>query len=277
MPDRYLNVIEEMLESAVLEETIPEGLRASMRYSLLSGGKRLRPCLCLACCEMLGGDIGRALPLACGIEMIHTYSLVHDDLPCMDNDDVRRGKPSNHKVFGEAGAMLAGDALLTHAFEWMLAHAPQNDADLRGYMRAVLAIARGAGASGMVAGQRLELSGALENASVTLDEVHRLKTGALIRAAALSGGFAASADDAALRALEAFAEHFGALFQITDDILDAEKEKDDGKNYVTLFGMEQAHTVAHFHARKACDAILSYGENAAYLLAMVENTLSRAD
>jgi geranylgeranyl diphosphate synthase type II len=277
MPDRYLNLIEEMLESAVSQETIPEGLRASMRYSLLSGGKRLRPCFCLACCEMLGGDIGRALPLACGIEMIHTYSLVHDDLPCMDNDDVRRGKPSNHKVFGEAGAMLAGDALLTHAFEWMLARAPKNDADLRGYMRAVLTIARGAGASGMVAGQSLELSGALERGSVALDEVHRLKTGALIRAAALSGGLAAGADDAALRALEAFAEHFGALFQITDDILDAEKEMDDGKNYVTLFGMEQACTVAYFHARKARDAILPYGENAAYLLMMVENTLSRAD
>ena len=277
MPDRYPNMIENMLETAVSNETIPDGLRASMRYSLLSGGKRLRPRLCLACCEMLGGDIGQALPLACGLEMIHAYSLVHDDLPCMDNDDVRRGKPSNHKVFGEAGAVLAGDALLTHAFEWMLAHAPQDGAGLRGYVRAVLAIAKGAGASGMVAGQSLELTGALENASARLEEVHKRKTGALIRAAALSGGLAAEADEAALRALEAFSAHFGALFQITDDILDAEKEKEDDKNYVTLLGAEQAHKVARLHAQEACDAILPYGEHAAYLLVLIEQTFNRAE
>lgn len=277
MPDRYLKVIEEMLECALTDEAIPKILRESMAYSLLSGGKRLRPFICLACCEMLGGTVADALPIACGIEMIHTYSLVHDDLPCMDDDDYRRGKPASHKVYGEAGAVLAGDALLTHAFEWMLTRAPKNGDRLHHYVNAMRAVAAGAGASGMVAGQSLELSGDLEGGSVSLDVVHRLKTGALIKAAALSGGYAAGADDAALYAIEAFAEHYGALFQITDDILDAEKEKENKKNYVSLFGIGKAREAAQSHAAAARDSILSFGEKAAYLLTLIENTLNRAD
>ncbi len=277
MSDGYLPLIERMLETSVADESIPQALRASMAYSLLSGGKRLRPRICLACCELLGGRAKDALPLACGIEMIHAYSLVHDDLPCMDDDDFRRGKPASHKVYGEAGAVLAGDALLTHAFEWMLSHAPEDAAGARTYLSAVLAVARGAGAAGMVAGQSLELSGALNEARVSLEEVQRLKTGALIKAAALSGGIAAGGGGNQLRLIEAFAEQYGALFQLTDDLIDAEQESGDVKNAASAYGLAEARRLAAYHAREAHGALTPFGERAAYLIALVEGTLGRAD
>ena len=276
MDERYLPLIEAMLARAVAEEGISAALRSSMEYSLLGGGKRLRPCICLACCEMLGGSVDAALPLACGVEMIHAYSLVHDDLPCMDDDDFRRGKPASHKVYGEAGAVLAGDALLTHAFTWMLAHAPEDVLKLSGYVEAVRTIADGAGARGMVGGQSLELSGALENGSARLEEVHRFKTGALIRAAACAGALAAGAADEAFRAVEAFSSHYGALFQLADDILDADEEKGSPKNYAAVYGIGKAHEAAKAHADAAREALRPFGEKAAYLLRLTDEALMRA-
>lgn len=276
MLDAYLPVIEEALARAVSDARIPEGLRESMAYSLLSGGKRLRAALCLACCALTGGDAAAALPIACGVEMIHAYSLVHDDLPCMDDDDMRRGKPASHKVYGEAGAVLAGDALLSHAFEWMLANAPGEPRALSRYVRAMHAVAQGAGAWGMVAGQSLELSGALSKGTVSLEDVHSRKTGALIRAAARAGGCVAGAQEIALRAVEAFAAHYGALFQITDDMLDAPNEAGDARNYVCAYGMRGAQEAAAAHAREALAALAPFGESAGELLALVEETLHRA-
>lgn len=276
MPDRYLPLIEEMLEHAITDEKIPRTLRESMAYSLLSGGKRLRPRICMACCDMLGGDITQALPVACGLEMIHAYSLIHDDLPCMDNDDYRRGKPSNHKIYGEAGATLAGDALLSFAFEWMLSHTPDETGRLKNYISAVQAVAAGAGAAGMVAGQSLELSGALENGSANIEKIQMLKTGALIRAAALAGGQVARADKKKMHVLEEFAVHYGALFQITDDLIDFDHERDDEKNYAAVYGLTKAHEAAYVHADESRKALLHFGENAAYLTDLVGKTLSRA-
>ena len=153
--DRYRASVEAALKRHFSNHEIPDLLLEAMKYSVDAGGKRLRPCMLLACCDMLGGDMALAMPLACGIEMIHTYSLIHDDLPCMDNDDFRRGKPSNHKVFGEGQAVLAGDGLLSYAFEIMLAGIPKTACE--GYLQALRAIAKGAGVTGMVAGQSADL------------------------------------------------------------------------------------------------------------------------
>ncbi len=273
----YLPLIEAMLKEAVADTRIPKTLRESMAYSLLSGGKRLRPSICLTCCALVGGAVEQALPLACGVEMIHAYSLVHDDLPCMDNDDLRRGKPTNHKIFGEAGAVLAGDALLSHAFEWMLSHAPEEPRALNCYVRAMRAVAAGAGAMGMVAGQSLELSGALDAGEVSLVEVHRLKTGALMRAAALAGGLAAGANDKELQALEAFAVHYGALFQITDDMLDASSEAQEGRNYVWAYGQAKAREMADAHAHRAAEALSTFGRHADVLKTLIARTRERAN
>ncbi len=277
MAEVYIALIEEALAKAIAGEDIPEGLRESMAYSLLAGGKRLRPRMCLACCAMLKGSVEDALPLACGIEMIHAYSLIHDDLPCMDDDDFRRGKPSSHKVFGEAGAVLAGDALMSHAFEWMLTHAPDEPDKLYNYVLAMRAIVEGAGARGMVAGQSLELSGALERGEVSIEEVHRRKTGALICAAALAGGHAAGGSGNELRALAAFAQAYGALFQIADDISDSRAETGDGKNYVCVHGIDAARALAHEMAEEASEALAPFGMRAQYLLDMVGATLRGAD
>lgn len=203
--------------------SVPPRLKEAVRYSLLLGGKRLRPILTLASAEMAGGNRAAAIPAACALEMIHTYSLIHDDLPAMDNDDLRRGKPTCHVRFGEATAILAGDALLTEAFA---AVARTTDASLRAPMTAVLAEA--AGVFGMIGGQTDDVIGeknlsggsAFEDRLTLLRSIHRRKTGALIAAAFRLGGLAASAGEEQLRALEACGEAFGLAFQITDDLLD---------------------------------------------------------
>ena len=202
---------------------VPPRLKEAVRYSLLLGGKRLRPILTLASAEMAGGNRAEAIPAACALEMIHTYSLIHDDLPAMDNDDLRRGKPTCHVRFGEATAILAGDALLTEAFA---AVARTTDVSLRAPMTAVLAEA--AGVFGMIGGQTDDVIGeknlsggsAFEDRLTLLRSIHRRKTGALITAAFRLGGLAASAGEEQLLALETCGEAFGLAFQITDDLLD---------------------------------------------------------
>ncbi|SEN22405.1 polyprenyl synthetase family protein [Lihuaxuella thermophila] len=200
---------------------IPEILLESMRYSLLAGGKRLRPVLVLATAEACGGDAEKALPFACALEMIHTYSLIHDDLPCMDNDDFRRGKPTNHKVFGDAQAILAGDALLTEAFGLMAAGAKQAGLSAGTALTIIEEASRCAGAKGMVGGQVSDLLS--ENRTITLEElesIHRRKTGDLIAFAVRTGARLAGASDGLLSALTRFAYGLGLAFQIQDDILD---------------------------------------------------------
>ena len=255
------------------------------RYSLLAGGKRVRAVLCMAACELLGGRREQAVRFACAVEMLHCYSLIHDDLPCMDNDDFRRGKPSCHKAFGEATALLAGDVLLTEAFE-AAAGAPVS-AEARA--KALAALSHGAGSAGMVLGQELDL--AAEAAAVdeaALRRVHRHKTGALINAAVQMGAAAAGASEEDCRQLERFAFDLGLVFQIVDDVLDvtstaeelgkpigsdAENEK---TTFVTLYGASGAMELARRLNGEACEQLnAAYGANSAFLTALARQLLER--
>lgn len=284
---------QQMTDAALLRymdvPEMPARLRESMLYSLMAGGKRLRPCLALACCEMLSGELQRALPLACALEMIHCYSLIHDDLPCMDNDDYRRGKPTNHRVFGEGHAILAGDGLLSYAFEIMLDAALDFSYD-PGYMAGARSVARGAGVFGMVAGQSADLlheNDPIANAD-TLVYIHTRKTGALIRASLLAGACAAGhLSGREFEAVAEFGEHYGLLFQITDDILDVEGDssvlgKSIGKDaeqhkltYPALYGISVARAMAEETAKTAKASLQPFGEDAAYFLSLVDYTHSR--
>lgn len=221
----------------------------AMKYSLVNGGKRLRPVLCIEFAKACGGDRFDALDFACAVEYIHTYSLIHDDLPCMDDDDMRRGKPSCHKQFGEATALLAGDALLTNAFQ-IVAGA---ELDASKIALACGLLAQNAGVQGMVGGQVIDLKYESETPDLRqLLAVHRLKTGALISAACLLGCIAAGADDKKISAASAFAYDLGVAFQIKDDILDVtgsseelgkpvgSDEENNKTTYVTLRGIENA-------------------------------------
>ena len=246
--EQDLAAIEAFLQTAVPDgDPLYQEVAEAMRYSLLAGGKRIRALFVLECCAALGGRREEALPLAAAIEMVHAYSLIHDDLPCMDDDDLRRGKPSCHKVYGEATALLAGDALLTLAIE-TAAGAPLPE-ELR--LRAVAALARAAGYRGMIGGQVIDL--AYENSPMepeVLATLHRLKTGALLSVSAQLGAIAAGAGEDSQRALGDFAEDVGLAFQIADDILDAVGDEaklgkpigsdaEQGKTtFVTLYGVE---------------------------------------
>lgn len=234
----------------------------AMEYSLLAGGKRLRPILTLECCRLCGGDVERALPLGCAVEMVHTYSLIHDDLPSMDNDDLRRGKPTNHKVFGEATAILAGDGLLTAAFGVIVAARELTEQQR---LEAVRALSEAAGPRGMVGGQILDMDGedrALSRSEI--EELQRLKTGALICCAARLGCIAAGADEQTVKAIEGYAQRLGLAFQVRDDILDVTGSQDDlgkpigsdteqGKTtFVTLLGLEECQRWVEQLSDEAC-------------------------
>lgn len=215
--DREL--VEKALRAIFRDRTPRADLYDAMEYSLMAGGKRIRPILTLECCRLCGGTDSAALSLACALEMVHTYSLIHDDLPCMDDDDLRRGRPTNHKVYGEATALLAGDGLLTAAFETALDAGACLPAER--VVRAVQVLACAAGPAGMVGGQALDLAG--ERRALTEDElyeIHRLKTGALLTAAAELGCIAAGADEESRQAVTQYAAALGLAFQIRDDVLD---------------------------------------------------------
>ena len=225
-----LPAVESALGAYLASADVPPVMRESMSYALLGGGKRVRPCLLLEVNALLGGDEGAAMPFACALEMIHCYSLVHDDLPAMDNDDLRRGRPSCHRAFGEANAILAGDALLTLAFCVL--------AEAKGPDEAGAAIARGA--LDMAAGQSLDLN-AVPADEAALMELHRKKTGALFLAAVRAGACLGGADEIKMAALCRYAEALGLLFQLTDDLLDAEKDAAAGSvSFVTLGGEARA-------------------------------------
>ncbi|MCL2695039.1 MAG: polyprenyl synthetase family protein [Clostridiales bacterium] len=253
---RYRKQIEDALTACMDRPMLLPQLREQMAYSLLGGGKRIRPSLCLAACEMLGGDIKEALPFACALEMIHTYSLIHDDLPAMDNDDERRGKPSSHKRFGEANAILAGDALLTYAF-WILNA-------VRGHEPAKSELSYAALA--MVEGQSLDLADSAADADL-LFEITRKKTGALFTAAVLTGGLVAGCDDDQYQCLNRFGEAFGILFQMADDRQDREQDAAIGKKtLLTCYGKERAQAEMAALSAEAFAALAPFsGQAADYL------------
>lgn len=257
----------------------------AMRYSLLGGGKALRPFLILSVADMLGLDKRQAVPIACALEMVHTYSLIHDDLPAMDNDTLRRGRPTNHIQFDEATAILAGDGLLTQAFE-VLAAAPDLSADSK--VKLIRALAAGAGANGMIGGQMLDLLG--EKTALTRVEIERMqmmKTGALLRYACLASAWAADADPAAEKALTRYADAVGLLFQITDDLLDMTgdgammgktlgKDAAAGKStFVSLMGVDGARQFAADLAVRAKDALTPFGEAAGLLRETIDFIIER--
>jgi len=208
------------------EENIPADIYKAVRYSVFNGGKRIRPILCLAAAEAVGGDLGPAIPVACSLELIHAYSLIHDDLPAMDNDDFRRGKPTCHKVFGEDIAILAGDALLTEAFV-LLSGMEKVRLSAERRLAVIQEIAQAAGICGMVGGQALDvLSGKFTPDENTLREIHRRKTGALIVAAIKSGAIISNAGKDKIQALAEYGINVGLAFQIADDILNVEGDRE---------------------------------------------------
>ncbi len=280
----YREAVEGALAAALDGPGAPEPLLGAMRYSLLSGGKRLRPVLLLAASDMAGGDAKGALPYAAALEMIHTYSLIHDDLPAMDDDDLRRGRPTNHKVFGEGMAVLAGDGLLSLAFETML-----NAAQTPAHIAACRAIARAAGASGMVAGQCVDIT-CETNAMGGENElyyIHLHKTADLFVGAVEAGLLLAGADEALLSAGRRFAEMLGMAFQIRDDLLDIAGEAsllgkatgmDKARGKLTwpgLFGIKAAQSAVREKTDAALSALEPFGDKAAFLLETARRLLKR--
>ncbi|MBI4027206.1 MAG: polyprenyl synthetase family protein [Verrucomicrobia bacterium] len=263
----------------------PTTIHKAMRYSLFAGGKRLRPILCLAAAEACGGSETAALPLACAVECIHTYSLIHDDLPCMDDDDFRRGKPTSHKVFGEGIAVLAGDALLTVAFELVTRckrPSRYSHADLVGE------VARAAGSLYLVAGQVADLEGEGKNLShAQLRYIHERKTSALLTCSIRLGAMSANAAPSWLGALTRFGYNLGMAFQVIDDILDATKtSKELGKTagkdaesgkatYPSILGMERSEKEAARYTRAARDALDLVGHHACRLHQLADYLLKR--
>src|SRR6195256_1535970 len=267
------------------ESTPPTTIHKAMRYSLFAGGKRLRPILCLAAAEACGGKISAALPLARAVECIHTYSLIHDDLPSMDNDDLRRGRPTCHKVFGEAIAILAGDALLTIAFEIATHAKPVRRYALRDVFRE---ISVAAGSRKLIAGQVLDLEA--EGRRITraqLRSIHENKTAALLTASVRLGAMAANANPKQLAAVTAFGRALGLAFQVIDDILDVTQTseklgKSAGKDvaakkatYPAVIGLDKSRTEARRLTAKAHGALESLGENARVLRALADYLLAR--
>lgn len=257
----------------------------AMAYSLMNGGKRVRPTLLFSVLEGYGIDARVGYPCACAIEMIHTYSLIHDDLPAMDDDDYRRGNLTNHKVFGEGIAILAGDALLTNAFEVVLR---QENVPAERLLKVVKEFSEAAGYNGMVGGQVIDLLSENKKVDIeTLRLMHQAKTGALFRAAIRSGAILAGANKEEMIALTEYAENFGLAFQITDDILDVIGEaakigkpvgsdiKNNKSTYVTLYSLEKAKEMANDAVASALDALKIFGREAEFLRHVVRYLITR--
>ncbi len=261
----------------------------AMAYSITAGGKRLRPMLSLAVCDMLGGCTDDALRFGIAAECIHTYSLIHDDLPCMDNDDLRRGMPTCHKKFGEANALLAGDGLLTFAFEHLADFSAYKRVKLEIVLRAVFELSKAAGCDGMIGGQvvDLECEGKTDVSEETLNYLHQRKTGALIRVSVLLGALAADASEDEIKAVTEFAEKLGLAFQIQDDILDCEGEESvlgkpigsDAENekttYVTLLGIDAAREKASALTSEAVKELDAFGDKADFLKELAQRLMGR--
>ena len=254
----------------------------AMEYSLLAGGKRLRPIFTFDFCRMCGGNWQDAAPFAAAVEMIHTYSLIHDDLPSMDNDDYRRGRPTNHKVYGEATAILAGDVLLVYPFEVMA----DGIKDEKG-VRAMKLIAHHAGSEGMMGGQLIDLENEGRDIDLaTVVALNSLKTGALFKAAAVGGAIVGGADEAVIKAFETFAENLGLAFQLVDDLLDNDPSADTGKTkgsdiannkstYLSKYGEEKCRQMVDECTKNAADALKILGDNGTFLVEFVQRVASR--
>jgi geranylgeranyl diphosphate synthase type II len=272
--DALRAAVEPALDRALPPETEwPESIHRAVRYSLFAGGKRIRPVLVLAAGEAVGGVREEVMPLACAVEMIHTYSLIHDDLPAMDDDDLRRGKPTSHRVFGEAVAILAGDALLTRAFH-LLAELP-GDADavrMRRRLEATAILGEAAGTTGLIGGQVVDLeSEGRAVAAEELERLHRAKTGALLEACVRGGAVLGGATDDERRLLDRYASAVGLAFQVVDDILDTTEEaqrlgKTAGKDaaagkatYVSVHGLDRARELAATLRSEALEALEPLG------------------
>ena len=279
--EAYVSLIEPALSKALEGRLAP--LQQSMAYSLLAGGKRLRPVLTLACCDLLGGSVEEAVPFAAAVEMIHAYSLIHDDLPCMDDDDLRRGKPTNHKVFGEAMAVLSGDGLQSLAYETMLSQGYKENA-----WKAAGAVAQGAGRMGMVSGQVRDMQATGQEVSAdTLRRIHAEKTGALILAACLAGAYMAGAKAQEIESITSYAKALGLAFQIADDILDVtstaeelgktpgKDEKEHKTTYVSLYGLERAQQLAEQAAEQAQQALARFGKKTEFLSITAQKAVKR--
>lgn len=279
-----------LVEQALRDELykvppLDEHLAEAMEYSLLAGGKRLRPILLMAAADAVGADGTKFLTSGCAIEMIHTYSLIHDDLPAMDNDDYRRGKLTNHKVYGAGLATLAGDALLTLAFEVMLRQDGVTDAQRISVVREM---STAAGMNGMVGGQAIDLASEGKHIPLALlKKMHMGKTGALFRAAIRSGALLGGADDEKLQALTDYAEKFGLAFQITDDILDVvgdeaaigkpvgSDERNHKSTYVTILSLEKAQALAKETVDAAVSSLSTFGAEADFLRDLVQMLVER--
>jgi geranylgeranyl diphosphate synthase type II len=283
-------LVEAALDRALpAEDAWPATIHRAVRYSLFAGGKRIRPVLVLAAGEAVGAPRAELLPLACAAEMIHTYSLIHDDLPAMDDDDLRRGKPTSHKVFGEAIAILAGDALLTRAFH-LLATVPSgvDDALARRRLAATEVLAEACGTGGLIGGQVMDLES--EGRAIdapSLERLHRAKTGALLAACVRGGAILGGARTSELQALSRYAAAIGLAFQVVDDVLDATEDaaslgKTAGKDaaahkatYVSVHGIERAREMADGLLRDALAAVAPLGERGVLLQALARLVVER--
>ncbi len=287
--NEYATLTEQALEKALPVANTPydayNRLVEAMRYSVLGGGKRIRAALCLEFCRICGGNIYDALPFACAVEMIHAYSLIHDDLPCMDDDDLRRGKPSCHIAYGEAMALLAGDALQACAFKTAL-NASSIPAEQ--VVKATELLTKCCGYEGMCGGQAMDLDAEENPADAkTLTEIHTGKTGMMILAAAKMGCLAACATEEQLKAAEEYALELGMIFQMVDDVLDViATEEELGKpigsdvqcgktTYVTLFGVEKTMEYAAIHHKRALNTLSLFGEEGAFLAQFSDYLLHR--
>ena len=281
------SVVDAALDRVVPAEAVsPQIIHKAMRYSLFAGGKRIRPILCIEAARTLAGDIPGIADAACSLELIHTYSLIHDDLPALDNDDLRRGRPTCHRVFGEAMAILAGDALLTLAFA-VLAGLHGIDGDRRARLTGELATASGT-VRGMIAGQVHDLEGEGKTPTAALlDEIHRAKTGALLRASVRMGAIYAGAGADELEALSRYGEHVGLAFQIVDDLLDVEQSSESlgktaGKDvrqqkitFPAVYGIERSHAMAEEERVSAHRALDRFGPRAARLRELADLVVTR--
>lgn len=289
MENQYLSRIEEALVSYLpAKDCLQKDVIEAMEYSLLAGGKRIRPTLTLEFCRVCGGDVQAAMPFACAVEMIHSYSLIHDDLPCMDNSDLRRGRPANHIQYGEDIALLAGDGLLTLAFETALSPESIKLAGAQRGAEAARLLAKAAGAEGMVGGQVIDLQHENQRAPIeVLLEMDRKKTGALIQAAAQMGCAVAGADQKQREAAVEYAACVGLAFQIRDDILDVisdpetlgkpvgSDDKNEKSTYVSLLGMEKAQQLVNELTQQAESALSAFSEDTAFLREFAQSLANR--
>jgi geranylgeranyl diphosphate synthase type II len=280
--------INRYLESILADTMQDQQLVAAMRYSLMAGGKRLRPILCLAAAEAVGGRQDEALPAAGALEMIHTYSLIHDDLPAMDDDELRRGKPTCHVAFDEATAILAGDALLTLAFQILSSAEISNPEQAFAWLQVIRTIADAAGYCGMIQGQMLDISSEGRNLSMgELESMHQLKTGALITAALRCGAIIGGAGKDQQAALEAYAVNIGLAFQVADDILNVEGDPEllgkavgtdqlrEKSTYPSILGLNESKQFANKIVRNALQAIENFDKRSDALRAIATYIIER--